>query len=72
MEFTLYLRFYYKIPKNHVGKIYNLYSKNYPQRIENNGLNIIKNIAPYYSAEDYLKNRLIIEHTIAQNMSAYI
>lgn len=69
MEFILDLRFYYRIPPENVGKIYNTYSKNYEQSVENNGINAIKNIAPYYSANDYLTNRLEIETTIAQNIS---
>lgn len=69
MEFTLTIRFYYKIPKDSVGKIYDLYSQNYGQRVENNAMNVIKNIAPYYSANDYLTNRLEIEKLIAQNIS---
>ena len=72
MEFILYITFYYKLPKDSLGNIYNIYSLNYGQRIENNAKNIIKNIAPKYSIQDYLSNRMIIEQDFATNISTNI
>jgi hypothetical protein len=42
MEFDLTVRFYYRIPKDHVGVIYDTFSNSYNSRIEGNAKNQIK------------------------------
>jgi hypothetical protein len=42
MEFDLTVRFYYYIPKDHVGVLYDTFSNSYDSRIEGNAKNQIK------------------------------
>lgn len=69
LEFDLEVIFYYKLKKNKLASIYNLFSKNYHSRILSNSKQIIKNIGSKYSVEDYILNRFKIEKDIGISLS---
>jgi len=69
MEFGIHVKFYYRIPEDMVGIIYDRYSKSYGSRIFSNSKKIIKNSVTGFGIEDYLSNRSYIENTIARNIS---
>lgn len=68
LEFDLDITFYYKLPKNKVGKIYNKYSTNYHSRITNNAKQVTKNIASTFPVDYFLQNKSYIEKTIANEL----
>lgn len=69
MEFGMNVKFYYRIPEDMVGVIYDRYSKSYGSRIYSNSKKIIKNSVTGFGIEDYLSNRSHIESVIAANIS---
>jgi hypothetical protein len=69
LEFDLEVIFYYKLNKNKLASIYNLFSKNYHGRILSNSKQIIKNIGSKYSVDDYILNRFNIEKDIGVSLS---
>lgn len=69
LEFDLEVIFYYRLKKNKLASIYNLFSKNYHNRILSNSKQIIKNIGSKYSVDDYILNRFIIEKDIGLSLS---
>ena len=69
LEFDLEVVFYYRLNKNKLASIYNLFSKNYHSRILSNSKQIIKNIGSKYSVDDYILNRFQIEKDIAISLS---
>ena len=70
MEFDLNFRFYFRIPINQVGTIYNIYSKNYDSRIIGNSKKVIKNVASGFDVNHYMENRSYVESLLATNISA--
>ena len=72
LEFDLDVSFYYKLPKEEIGSIYNLYSTNYGSRIENNAKQVTKNVASNFNVEQFLQNRTHIEQTIGQELENQI
>jgi hypothetical protein len=72
LEFDLDISFYYKLPKEEIGSIYNLYSTNYASRIENNAKQVTKNIASTFSVDQFLQNRTYIEKTIGIELEKQI
>lgn len=64
MEFDLEFIFYYKLNKDKLALIYNLFSKNYHSRILSNSKQIIKNIGSKYNINDYILHRYKIEKDI--------
>jgi hypothetical protein len=69
LEFDLEVIFYYRLKKNKLASIYNLFSKNYHSRILSNSKQIVKNIGSKYSVEDYILNRFKIEKDIGISLS---
>lgn len=69
LEFDLEVIFYYRLKKNKLASIYNLFSKNYHSRIISNSKQIIKNIGSKYSVDDYILNRYQIEKDIGFSLS---
>ena len=69
LEFDLRVIFYYRLKKDKLGSIYNLFSKNYHDRILSNSKQIIKNIGSKYNVEDYVLNRFVIEQDIGTSLS---
>jgi hypothetical protein len=69
LEFDLEIVFYYKLNKNKLALIYNLFSKNYHGRILSDSKQIIKNIGSKYSVDDYIMNRFKIEKDIGLLLS---
>lgn len=45
LEFTVEIGFYYRIPRDNLGTIYNSFSKNYHDRVVSNSQTVIKNTA---------------------------
>ena len=72
LEFDLDVSFYYKLPKEEIGSIYNLYSTNYGSRIENNAKQVTKNVASNFNVDQFLQNRTHIEQTIGQELEKQI
>lgn len=72
LEFDLDISFYYKIPKENLAQIYNLYSTSYEGKIESNAKQITKNIASTFSVEEFLTNRSYIEKTIGYALEAQL
>lgn len=66
LEFDLDISFYYKIPKDKLSKIYDLYSTSFEGKIESNAKQITKNIASTFSVEEFLTNRSYIENSIGK------
>lgn len=69
LEFDLEVIFYYKLNKNKLASVYNLFSKNYHSRILSNSKQIIKNVGSKYSVDDYILNRYAIEKDIGYSLS---
>lgn len=72
LEFDCYVTFYYKLPKDNVGKIYDSYSTAYETRVVNNAKQIAKNVASTFSVDDFLTNRTYIETSIANVLEKYL
>jgi len=72
LEFDLDVSFYYKLPKNNIGKIYNSYSSSYENKIEANAKQVTKNIASTFSVEEFLSNRTYIEKAIGVALQTQI
>lgn len=72
LEFDLDVSFYYKLPREEIGSIYNLYSTNYESRIENNAKQVTKNVASNFNVEQFLQNRTHIEQTIGIELEKQI
>lgn len=72
LEFDCYITFYYRLPKNNVGKIYDSYSTAYENRVINNAKQIAKNVASTFSVDDFLTNRTYIETTIGKKLEYYL
>ncbi len=64
LEFDLDISFYYKIPKDNLPQIYDLYSTSYENKIQSNAKQVTKNIASTFSVEEFLTNRSYIEKSI--------
>ncbi len=72
LEFDCYWTFYYKLPKENIGTIYDSFSTVYETRVINNALQITKNIASTFSVSNFLSNRTYIEKTIANSLQSYL
>lgn len=72
LEFDCYITFYYRLPRENVGSIYNSYSTAYNTRVINNAKQIIKNVASTFSVENFLSNRTYIENTMATSLEPYL
>jgi frataxin-like iron-binding protein CyaY len=72
LEFECLITFYYRLPKDKIGEIYNSYSMNYDLRVINNAKQIVKNIASTFSVVNFLENRIYIEKTIAIELEIYL
>ena len=64
LEFDLEMSFYYKIPKNKLGEIYDTYSTSYHNKIVANAKQVTKNVASTFDVEEFLSNRTYIEKVI--------
>jgi len=65
LEFNIHISFFYKLPKNNIGKIYDQFSTNYHTRVVSNSKRLVKNEAAQFPVDYYLENRSYIEDTIA-------
>ena len=72
LEFDLDITFYYNLPKDAVGDIYDKFSTNYHSRVENNAKQVTKNIASTFDVNTFLENRTFIEDSIAQALEPYL
>lgn len=72
LEFDLDVSFYYKLPKDKLGEIYNSYSTSYANKIEANAKQVTKNIASTFSVEHFLSNRTYIEKVIGEALQIQI
>mgnify|MGYP003386832207 CR=1 FL=1 len=65
LEFDCDSTFFYRLPKEYVGQIYDTYGTNYGSRVENTAAQIIKNVASSFSVNEFLLNRTDIKQAIA-------
>lgn len=65
LEFDIHVGFYYRLPKDNVGAIYDSFSTNYGSRVENNAKRLVKNMASTFTVKQYQENRTYIEESIA-------
>jgi hypothetical protein len=72
LEFDLNVSFYYRLPKENLGIIYNSYSTSYENKIEANAKQVTKNIASTFSVEEFLSNRTWIEESIGMGLQTQI
>lgn len=72
LEFDCFITFYYRLPKDKVGAIYDSYSTAYNTRVINNAKQIVKNVASKFSVDNFLNNRTYIETTMAYALEAYL
>lgn len=72
LEFDLDVSFYYKLPKENLGTIYDTYSTSYASKIESNAKQVTKNVASTFSVEEFLSNRTLIEETIGMALQTQI
>lgn len=72
LEFDLDVSFYYKLPKENLGTIYDTYSTSYANKIESNAKQVTKNIASTFRVEEFLSNRTLIEETIGLALQTQI
>jgi regulator of protease activity HflC (stomatin/prohibitin superfamily) len=72
LEFDCQITFYYRLPKDSVGSIYNKYSTSYDTRVVNNAKQVAKNVASTFSVDNFLSNRTYIERKIAIELEPYL
>lgn len=72
LEFDLDISFYYKLPKENLGKIYDTYSTSYANKIESNAKQVTKNIASTFKVDEFLSNRTWIEKSIGNALQIQI
>lgn len=65
LEFSVEIDFYYKLPKENLGRIYDSFSSNYHDRVVSNAQTTIKNVAAPLRIEDYLSNRTYVQSLFA-------
>jgi hypothetical protein len=65
LEFDCEISFFYRLPKNNIGHIYDTFSTNYDSRVITNAKQVTKNVASTFEVNDFLLNRSLIEHAIA-------
>lgn len=65
LEIEIEIGFYYYLPKENVGKIYDAFSKNYDGLVRTNAVTTIKNVAASLNINDYIDNRAETENKIA-------
>ncbi len=69
LEFDIQVEFYYRLPKDNLGKIYNSYSFNYDDLVHSNAKTTIKNSAANLKFDLYFTNRTYIESLFANNVA---
>ena len=72
LEFDCLMTFYYKLPKNNVGKIYNFYSVQYDNVVTNSAKQVIKDISSTFSVSTFMQNRSFIEQSIGIGLEVYL
>jgi hypothetical protein len=65
LEFSVEIGFYYKIPKENLGALYDSFSNNYHDRVVSNAQTTIKNIAAPLNINTYLTNRTYVQNLFA-------
>ncbi len=69
LEFDIQVEFYYRLPKDNLGMIYNSYSFNYDDLVHSNAKTTIKNSAANLKFDLYFTNRTYIESLFANNVA---
>ena len=72
LEFDCLMTFYYKLPKDNVGNIYNSYSVQYGSVVTNSAKQVIKDIASTFSVNTFMQNRSFIEDKIGVGLELYL
>lgn len=72
LEFDCVSSFVYRLPKEHLGEIYDTYGMNYDSRVENTASQVIKNVASTFSENEFLSNRTDIRDAIANELEYVI
>lgn len=68
LEFSVEVDFYYRVPKEKLGDIYDSFSSNYHDRVVSNAQTTIKNIAAPLSIDDYMVNRSHVQRLFAESV----
>jgi hypothetical protein len=69
LEFNIEVYFYYSLPQENIGKIYNSFSFNYDDLVRSNAKTTIKNSAANLKFDTYFTNRTVIEEVFAVNVA---
>ena len=69
LEFNIEVHFYYRLPKENLGLIYNSFSFNYDDLVHSNAKTTIKNSAANLRFDTYFTNRSHIEDVFANNVA---
>jgi|SaaInlStandDraft_4_1057021.scaffolds.fasta_scaffold02459_6 hypothetical protein len=72
LEYELYIRFFYELPEENIGDIYNRFSNNYDSRVVNNAKQLVKNVASEFSVDDYQNNRTYIENVLGDELEIHL
>lgn len=72
LEFKIQVHFYYRLPKENLGKIYNSFSFNYDDLVHSNAKTTIKNSAANLRFDLYFTNRTRIETLFANNVATVL
>ncbi|CAM9265510.1 unnamed protein product, partial [Ectocarpus fasciculatus] len=68
LEFSVAIQFYYRLPKENLGDIYDSFSNNYNDRVVSNAQTTIKNVAAPLRLSEYLTNRTRVQQLFAQSV----
>jgi regulator of protease activity HflC (stomatin/prohibitin superfamily) len=70
VAFVMEIRYYYRLPKEHLFDIYDKFSNNYDSTVKRNSKKTIKNVAGEFSVSEFLGNRTQIEAALARKVSS--
>lgn len=72
LEFDVEVHFYYRLPEENLGTIYNSFSFNYDDLVRSNAKTTIKNTAANLKFDEYFSNRTHIEQMFASNVQSVL
>lgn len=64
IEFTIEIIFYYQVRKNHIGDLYRSFGTAYNDQVINRANAKIKNTAPLFDLDAYIKNRQAVTNAL--------
>jgi regulator of protease activity HflC (stomatin/prohibitin superfamily) len=70
LEFSIEVTFYWRIKKDELGQLFEKYALTYPTQLESRAQSKMKNEAPNFTIEQYIRERPLITRTLHQVLQA--